>query len=212
MKIPSPLSNLLQRAGVGKKQQAPLSREEAFKAHPVRNPQLKWRINEQECVEVIVPRRKDLLGRSVGFLFFVPENRPVTLDEVGTRVWHLCDGENTVDEIIRTLAEEYKLGRREVEASLTEYLRTLGQRGMVGFLIPHDAIDEAEREKLVGLQDIGSTREDLDAAREAARELERAEAAQEAEDEESSDAADEPGEAPEAPDEAEAEDDVESSR
>ena len=194
MKVPSPLSRLLQHAGVTKKKQMPLSREEAFKAHPVRNPQLKWRINENEGVEVIVPRRKDWLGRTVGFLFFVPENRPVTLDEVGSRVWNLCDGDTTVNEIIETLAEEYKLGRREVEASLTEYLRTLGQRGMVGFLIPHEAIEDADEGELVGLQDIGSTREDLEAAQEAARELERAEAARDAAEQDDEDAAEESSE------------------
>ena len=177
MNVPSQLGNLLQRVGLKKRKQMPLSREEAFKARPVRNPQLKWRINEEELVEVIVPRRKDIFGRAVGFLFFVPENRPVTLDEVGSRVWHLCDGEETVDEIIQVLSEEYKLGRREVEASLTEYLRTLGQRGMVGFLIPHEFIEEEEEGELVGLTDIGTTREDLETAREQARELERAEAA-----------------------------------
>lgn len=181
MKVPSPIANLLQRFGVMKKQRMPLSREEAFEARPVRNPQLKWRINQEECVEVIVPRRKDWLGRTVGFLFFVPENRPVVLDEVGTRVWHLCDGETTVNEIIQALSEEYKLGRREVEASLTDYLRTLGQRGMVGFLIPKEIIDEEDAAELVGLREVGTSREELEAAQDEARQREEA-AAREAEE------------------------------
>lgn len=177
MKLPSPVNSLLQRVGL-KKKQMPLSRDEAFEARPVRNPALKWRINDEDVVEVIVPRRKDMFGRLMGFLFFVPESRPITLDEVGTRVWNLCDGEHTVEDIVRALSKEYKLQRREVEVSLTEYLRTLGKKGMVGFLVPKDFLDDEEAGELVGLQDVGTTREDLERAQ---REAEEARAAEEAE-------------------------------
>ncbi len=167
MSLLSSASGLLQRLGL-RRGQTPLSRDQAFEARPVRNPQLKWRVNDQDCVEVVVPRRKDLFGRTMGFLFFVPQSRPVILDEVGTRVWHLCDGERTVQQIARVLCDEYKLGRREVEASLTEYLRTLGKRGMVGFLVPREFLEDEESGELVGLADVGTTREDLEKARQAA--------------------------------------------
>lgn len=177
-------SGLLERVGL-QKGQTPLTREQAFEARPVRNPRLKWRVNEDNCVEVIVPRRKDTVGRILGFLFFVPESRPVTLDEVGSRVWHLCDGEHTVTQVARTLANEYRLARREVEVSLTEYLRMLGKRGMVGFLVPKEFLDEEDAGELIGLADVGSTREDLEAARRAVEAVESGEA------EESEDAEDE---------------------
>ncbi|MBD3292564.1 MAG: PqqD family peptide modification chaperone [Armatimonadia bacterium] len=193
MKLPSAVNSVLQRVGL-KKKQMPLSRDEAFEARPVRNPALKWRINDEEVVEVIVPRRKDMFGRLMGFLFFVPESRPITLDEVGTRVWNLCDGEHTVQEIVAELSEDYKLQRREVEVSLTEYLRTLGKKGMVGFLVPQEFVEDEDEGELVGLQDVGSTREDLERAR---QEAEEARAAEEAAEEEA-DGADMP-----APDAAE---------
>jgi hypothetical protein len=176
MKLPSAVNSVLQRVGL-KKKQMPLSRDEAFEARPVRNPSLKWRMNDEGVVEVIVPRRKDAFGRLMGFLFFVPENRPITLDEVGTRVWDMCDGEHTVEEIVNTLSDEYKLQRREVEVSLTEYLRTLGKKGMVGFLVPKDFIDEEDAGELVGLEDVGTTREELEKAREEAEEARAAEEA-----------------------------------
>ncbi|MFO8080548.1 MAG: PqqD family protein [Armatimonadota bacterium] len=176
MRLPSAVNSVLERVGL-KKKPMPLSRDKAFEARPVRNPSLKWRINEEGVVEVIVPRRKDMFGRVLGFLFFVPENRPITLDEVGSAVWHLCDGEHTVDGIVRALSKDYKLQRREVEVSLTEYLRTLGKKGMVGFLVPKEAIDEEEAGELVGLEDVGTTREDLQRAQE---EAEAAAAAEEA--------------------------------
>ncbi len=181
MSLLSSASGLLQRLGL-KRGQAPLSRDQAFEARPVRNPQLKWRVNDDGYVEVVVPRRKDVFGRTMGFLFFVPESRPVILDEVGTRVWHLCDGERTVQQIARALSEEYKLGRREVEASLTEYLRTLGKRGMVGFLVPREYLEDEDGGELVGLADVGTTREDLERARHAAEAETETAGAEEGED------------------------------
>ncbi len=135
---------IMRSLGVGS-QRPQLSREEAFAARPLRNPSLKWRVNDQECVEVIIPRRQDRLGRIMGWVFAVPESRPVLLDEVGTFIWNRWDGENTVADLVAALCEEYKLGRREVEVSLTEYLRMLGKRGMIAFLLPQDALarDEA---------------------------------------------------------------------
>jgi hypothetical protein len=181
VKLPSTISSALERTGLKQKSQLPLTREQAFEARPVRNPALKWRVNDEDFVEVIVPRRKDLFGRAMGFLFFVPESRPITLDEVGTRVWNLCDGEHTVQDIVKALSSDYKLQRREVEVSLTEYLRTLGKKGMIGFLVPKEALEDEEAGELVGLEEIGNTREDLERARREAEEEAAAAEASEAE-------------------------------
>jgi len=132
----------------------------------VRNPSLKWRLNDEDNAEVIIPRRQDRLGRVMAFVFYVPKLRPIVLDEVGTRVWHLCDGERTVADIVETLRQEYKLGRREVEVSLTEYLRTLGKRGMIGFLVPEEIARQfgEEGQRLVGLPGVTASQGDLEQA------------------------------------------------
>jgi hypothetical protein len=181
VKLPSTINSALERTGLKQKSQLPLTREQAFEARPVRNPALKWRVNDEDFIEVIVPRRKDLFGRAMGFLFFVPESRPITLDEVGTRVWNLCDGEHTVQDIVKALSSDYKLQRREVEVSLTEYLRTLGKKGMIGFLVPKEALEDEEAGELVGLEEIGNTREDLERAQRQAEEEAAAAEASEAE-------------------------------
>lgn len=137
---------IMRSLGVGG-QKPQLTRDQAFEARPVRNPSLKWRVNDEECVEVIIPRRQDRAGRVMGWVFAVPESRPVLLDEVGTFIWNLCDGENTVADLIQALCDEYKLGRREVEVSLTEYLRMLGKRGMIAFLLPKDQEEGAVAEE-----------------------------------------------------------------
>lgn len=149
-----------------------LTREQALAARPVRNPNLTWRTNDDGEVVVVLPRRNDLTGRLLAWLFFVPESRPVTLDEVGSFVWQHCDGSRTVAELVALLAKEYTLGKREVEVSLTEYLKTLGKRGMVGFLVPKELAEElgeAGRE-LLGLEEVGTSEQDLQRAQQQAAE------------------------------------------
>ncbi len=121
-----------------------LTREQALDALPIRNPSLKWRDTEDGEVVVRLQRRQGLRGRLVGLVFYVPEYRDITLDEVGSHVWRLCDGERTVSDVVGELVREYKLNKREAEVSVTEYLRMLGKRGMMGFAVAKDALAKAE--------------------------------------------------------------------
>lgn len=133
-----------------------LTREQALAARPFRNPTLEWTEREDGDVEVILPRRRDLTGRALGWFMMIPEKRAVTLDLVGGFVWKNCDGTRSVTELVDLMAEEFKVGRREIEASLTQYLKTLGSRGMIGFLMPKEIADQLspkDREAL-GVKDL----------------------------------------------------------
>jgi hypothetical protein len=128
-----------------KRPQPLLTREQALDAVCVRNPSLQWRETEAGEVVVRLERRADARGRLLRVMFYVPESRDITLDEVGSRVWGLCDGERSVADIVAELVREYKLNKREAEVSVTEYLRMLGQRGMVAFAVPTEAVEAAEQ-------------------------------------------------------------------
>lgn len=124
-----------------------LTREQAMAARPIRNPLLKWHEDEEGNVVVILPRRNDTVGKVLAWLFTVPESKPVILDELGSLVWHLCDGEHSVHDIAQTLAQRYKITMREAEISLAEFLRQLGKRGMVAFALPAAVADQLTPEQ-----------------------------------------------------------------
>jgi len=115
-----------------KKFRPKITRQEILSAVPVRNTLVEWETNDHDEVVLKVPRRQDRVGRILHRVFVAPPFKQVVLDEVGSDVWHLCTGENSVDAIVKTLAKKYKLSRREVELSLANYLRTLAQRGLIG--------------------------------------------------------------------------------
>lgn len=117
-----------------------MSRSQALEARPIRNPALKWEELDSGEVTITLPRRRDAVGKLLQVLFYIPNSRPVNLDVVGANVWKLSDGEHTVNQITDALTEEHKLHRREAEVSLTEFLKTLGKRNMVAFVVPKDAL------------------------------------------------------------------------
>jgi len=170
-------NRVLVRFGI-RKAQPQLTREQAMGARPVRNPAVPWKLNDDGNVVVILRRRGDLTGRVLSWIFMVPQQKSMELDEVGSTVWQHCDGERTVWEVVDMLATKYKLNKREVEISLTQYLRTLGKRGMLGFVIDEKIAKEAgvADQDIIGLEDVAKTKEELAAARE--------EASQEAEQDE----------------------------
>lgn len=104
-----------------------------LRLRPVRNSAIDWQETPSGEAELSIPYRKDRVARIVSFVWHLPTARKVQLDEVGTFVWRLCDGENTVEAIIKALSKQYKMNRAEVEASVASYLQMLSERRFVGF-------------------------------------------------------------------------------
>ena len=120
------------------------SRSDVLKARPVRNTLIKWEKSEKDIISLVVPQKNTLWVRILSRLFMLPKSRVVVLDEVGSFVWAMCDGHNSIDSIVRALCNKYKLTRKEAETSLLVYFRKLGKRGMVGFAVPKKAKEEVD--------------------------------------------------------------------
>ena len=110
-----------------------LSRDEALRTRPIRNTFLKWEMAENGEARLFIPRRKDRLGKILCRIFHAGEFRELIMDEVGSYIWNLCDGEHTVQTIVAAACNEYKMTRRECETSIGAYLKTLGDRNLIGF-------------------------------------------------------------------------------
>ena len=58
--------------------------------------------------------------------------RKLQLDNLGTDVWQMIDGKRTVQEIIDEFAQTHQLQTVESESAITQFLRDLGKRGLIG--------------------------------------------------------------------------------
>lgn len=115
------------------------TRADVLRSVPIRNALIQWTKEESGEVSLVVPVDQKKHLRLLIRLMNLPTKRVVSLDEVGSYVWEQCDGQHTFEQITQGLAERFRLTRREAEASLAEFFRLLGRRGMMGFLVPDSA-------------------------------------------------------------------------
>jgi len=89
---------------------------------PLRNPLVDWKRTGEHDVEIVIDRPKSARADLLAKIFVIPEKKKYKLDEIGSTVWTLCDGEHTCKEIVERLCMKYKYLRREAELSLLSYM------------------------------------------------------------------------------------------
>lgn len=58
--------------------------------------------------------------------------KKIQLDGLGSQVWKLIDHQRSVRDIVMHFAKAHRLPVREAEVAVTQFIRTLGQRGLIG--------------------------------------------------------------------------------
>jgi hypothetical protein len=112
-----------------------VTRQEQLDARPIRNTLVTWEKSDAE-ITLFIPVQRQKRIEFLAKLLKVPESdRQIQLDEVGSTVWELCDGEHDLNTMINVLTKEYKLSRREAEVSIREFLKMLAQRNLIGLLV-----------------------------------------------------------------------------
>jgi len=120
-----------------KKQSEPvILRAEALDMVPVRNGAVTETPLADGLVRLAYPLAvKPWFGRlaaKVGMWDEKPMVKQVELDEMGTFVWERIDGERSVRRIAEEFTKSYEVQPREAELSVTAFIKTIGQRGIIG--------------------------------------------------------------------------------
>lgn len=111
------------------------ARKRMLSAIPIHTPAVNSKILDDGRVAFTVPRRNSLLSRIIMSLLAIPREKEVILDEIGTFVWSLCNGRNSVADIARHLQEKYKLTRKEAQVSVLQFIQTLMKKGILSVKI-----------------------------------------------------------------------------
>ena len=99
---------------------------------------VEWSSDGDGRVTLAVRRREDRATRMLSFLVPIPRQRRVALDEIGSDVWRMCDGDTSLADMAGTLARKYKLNYKEAQQPLLRFLNDLARRGLVGFRLAHE--------------------------------------------------------------------------
>ncbi|WDV46001.1 PqqD family protein [Clostridiaceae bacterium M8S5] len=73
---------------------------------PVRKESQEWIFNDQELVQIIIPRN-GVLDKAVRVFFKTPKVMKIDLDELGTTVWIAIDGKKTIEEIGKIVKKKF---------------------------------------------------------------------------------------------------------
>jgi hypothetical protein len=114
---------------------AKLTRQESLAAKPIHLIETTLTDRTDGGANLKIPLKNTGLARR---FFKVPDGATKTfeLDPIGLWVWQLCDGKNSVQQIIRKLARQYDLNLREAEVSTLSFLGTLVKKGLIGMARP----------------------------------------------------------------------------
>ncbi len=115
-----------------------VSRETWLRARPVRAVE-DYEVGDDGSATILVEiKPRGLLSRILSAVSIVPPPRykRIVLDPMGTRVWLLCDGRHTVEDIIRRLVRETGLSRRSMEIAVYKYITMLVEKGLVVLVLP----------------------------------------------------------------------------
>ncbi len=113
------------------------SRDRALNCKPVKNIQVYETRLETGTVMLTYPVGTRPWVAALIKRFSGAVQKPITkkleLDTLGSAVWDLLDGKRSVKQVIREFSKSYRLHSKEAEMSVTQFLRHLGKRGLIGF-------------------------------------------------------------------------------
>jgi len=119
-----------------------LSRTESLACIPRKNDEINWQELENGNIlfTYAIPLSRFFTALHQKFSKNKAETptKKLQLDQMGSFVWHLIDGKNTVKDIIKRFAKDYKVTSQEAETAVAAFLKTLGQRGFIGLYDPRD--------------------------------------------------------------------------
>lgn len=123
-----------------KKKKPFLKKAEALLCIPEKNSQVKeTRLDSGDLILSYKAVYKPMFLRLQKF--FRPKaqstfTRKIQLDQLGGHVWELINGEKDVKAIIKEFAATHSLNHREAEISVTMFLKSLGEKGLIGIREP----------------------------------------------------------------------------
>ncbi len=90
-----------------KKPKYQLPTEDEFLRYTPKREDYEWKINTEGFVEIIIPKFKGNLGKSLCKIVRKDDNFIAKMDKIGTIVWKNCDGKKTVKHILEILQKKY---------------------------------------------------------------------------------------------------------
>lgn len=134
-----------------RRKQSPLTREQSLQCVPIKNQVVEEARSDSGDITLYLPRRNVWWVNALARIFYIPKKgRGVLLDELGSCVWDMIDGQTTVKQVIEQFAAKYRLSKREAELSIVAHLKNLAKRGLIAIAVVDAPVSHKGRKKHPG--------------------------------------------------------------
>lgn len=113
----------------------PLSMQKAMACVPVRNMLVEELNRTEKSVTLSFPlRMRPLFSKFTSAFGHEPpeQKKRLELDELGTFCWSLINDKRSVQAIANELSKNYQLHPEESRVAVSQFIRQLGKRGIIG--------------------------------------------------------------------------------
>ena len=123
------INTILYKLRLKKRPESQLDRGAILQSLPLRNQLIEWEVDDKGEVSLVIPQKETLWLRLVAKLFMLPGKRVVVLDDVGAFVWQLCDGHNSIGQIVKHLCGEVSHDEKRGGDIAVHVYASVGQAG-----------------------------------------------------------------------------------
>jgi hypothetical protein len=102
-----------------------------LQSKPKRNPDVEWDKMNSDVIKLYVPYKKTAMLKLLSKFIDIPEERVFRFNPLGSIVWDLCDGTNSVQDIKDILLKRSKGNEKDIEKRLFKFINRLVKNGLV---------------------------------------------------------------------------------
>lgn len=96
-------------------------------------------MNSRLTLESVPTHSPDVVAQVVrgeAILVLAERNKVKVLNELGTRIWEMVDGQQSIRQIAARLCQEYEVDLSQAEQDTLEFLAELDERGLLQVSTP----------------------------------------------------------------------------
>jgi hypothetical protein len=102
-----------------------------MQARPVRNEKVEWDRTSTDSLKLYLPYKKTQAMVLMSRFIDIPDERSFKFNPMGSMVWELCDGKNTVQDIKETIVQRTRGNEKDMEKRLFKFMNRLMKNELI---------------------------------------------------------------------------------
>ena len=113
----------------GSKAKIPYNR--LLQAKPKKSENVEWDGNDSDILKLYIPYKKTYIVKLLSRFMDIPDERTFRFNQMGSVVWELCDGTNTIEDIKNAIMKRSKGDEKDIERRLIKFINKLSTNDLI---------------------------------------------------------------------------------